>query len=346
MKQAGKLFLILSVLQSLILTSCVSKNERFAKTADDYLIKSGFSGSVMVVKKGKIIFSGGYGSSDIKNPEALPNDLNTVYETGSLSKQLVAAAILKLVEKRKLNLDDNIYQFFPDFKHGKKITIRMLLNMRSGLTDHINCAHDFFPKSIHSVIAGNQLSNKHVDYNFVQVYLPSAPIIAEPDATYFYCNTNYYLLAKIIEQISGKTYEDFMTKKILSRCGMENSNFDFQNTSAKGYVGGRYYSIPAGLAFGCGDLNSSVMDLYKWNCAFLGGKIVSKKYIRELKHANGYHYGWNCGNKMIFHAGNTNVFNSYNSYNFKTKTQIIVLCNTPVGKCNATKIAGVLNKFL
>ena len=127
---------------------------------------------------------------------------------------------------------------------------------------------------------------------------------------------------------------------------MNDSNFDFQNTDAKGYTGGKYYSIPAGLSLGCGDLNSSVMDLYNWNCSFWRGKIVSKKYLRQLKKARGYNYGFYCGNGMVFHAGNTNVFNSYSSYNFKNKVQIIVLSNMPSAECNVTKIAGELNNRL
>lgn len=322
------------------------KYETFCTAADKYLNEADFSGAVLVAKKGEIIFAKGYGSCDVKNPEAGVNTINTVFEAGSLTKQMTAAAVLQLEKKHKLDLDDKIDRYFPEFERGKDISIRMLLNMRSGLTDCINAGAEFFPINIYRAIEQNQFSCTPVDENLVLTYLPSAPFMAKPGSTYFYCNTNYWLLARIIEQVSGKKYHDYMAKKILKKCHMTDSNFDFQNTDAKGYAGGFYYSIPAGLSLGCGDLNSNVMDLYKWNCAFTSGKIVQKRIIKKLRKSKGYNYGFNCGNKIIFHAGSTNVFNSYNSYNFKNGASVIVLCNRPMNECNATSVAGKLSKLL
>lgn len=321
------------------------KYQHFCITADKYLSENNFSGSVLVAKNKEIIFSKGYGLCDEKNTELGNNNLNTVFEAGSLTKQMTAAALLQLEKRHKLNLDDKIDKYFPEFERGKDITIRMLLNMRSGLTDCINAGAEFFPLNVYRAIELNQLACEPVDENIVLTYLPQAPLMAKPGSTYFYCNTNYWLLAKIIEQASGKGYHDYMAKKILKKSRMTSSNFDFQNTDAKGYVGGRYYSIPAGLSLGCGDLNSNVVDLFHWNCAFTSGKIVPKKIIKKLRKAKGYNFGFNCGNGMIFHAGSTNVFNSYNSYNFKNGLSIIVLCNKPMNEYNATALAGKLDKL-
>ncbi len=327
----------------------ISDNKKygnFISAADKYLSENDFSGAVLVAKKNEIIFAKGYGVCDLQNADAGSNTINTVFEAGSLTKQMTAAAVLQLEKKKKLRLDDKIDSYFPEFERGKDITIRMLLNMRSGLTDCINAGAEFFPINIYRAIEQNQLFCTPVDDNLVLAYLPTAPFIAKPGSTYFYCNTNYWLLAKIIEQASGKDYHDYMTKKILKKCHMTHSNFEFQNTDAKGYVGGVYYSIPAGLSLGCGDLNSNVLDLYRWNCAFISGKIVPKSVIKKLRKSKGYNYGFNCGNKMIFHAGSTNVFNSYNSYNFKNGASVIVLCNRPMSECNATAVAGKLSKLL
>lgn len=317
----------------------------FCQKADSYLNEVDFSGAVLVAKGDTIIFAKGYGVSDPKVPESAPNTINTIFEAGSITKQMTAAAILKLEAKHKLELDDKIIDYFPNFQAGNDISIRMLLNMRSGLTDHINSAAEFFPLEIYRALEANQKACQPVDKNVVLTYLSNAPMLAKPDSTYFYCNTNYYLLANIIEAKTGISYYDYMKKNILKKCRMKNSNFDFQHTDAKGYTAGRYYSIPAGLSFGCGDLNSSVVDLFKWNRCLVKGKIISKKYIRALKKAKGYNYGFNCGNKMIFHAGNTNVFNSYNSYSFKNGISIIVLANRPMSQTNTTVIAGKLRKI-
>ena len=123
-----------------------------------------------------------------------------------------------------------------------------------------------------------------MDENLVLTYLNDAPLLAEPDSTYFYCNTNYYLLARIIEQVSGISYYEYIQKNILDRCGMSNSNLEFQKTDTRGYdYKDRYYSIPASLALGCGDMNSTVTDLFKWNVLFTSGKVVKKKTFKKMK---------------------------------------------------------------
>lgn len=313
---------------------------------DAFLRDSDFSGTVLLAKKHKILFAKGYGLCDEKNPTSPPNSIHTRFEAGSLSKQLVAAAILSLEHKKKLSRSDTLQKYFPEFEGGEEITIEMLLNMRSGLTDHINAGAEFFPRAVLRQVEKSQRACEPVAQNLVLEYAPSAPRLAKPGSTYFYCNTNYYLLAKIIEQVSGEPYHDYMTEHILKPAKMTLSNFDFQDTDARGYEHGKYYSIPAELAFGCGDLNSTVMDLYRWTNALTDGKYIGKKTLAELKKTNGYHYGLNCGNNLIFHGGTTNVFNSYSSYNFKNKTTVIVLANTPPARCNATVIAGKLRTLM
>ena len=329
--------------------SARKKYQSFIQKADSLLLDDDFCGAVLVAKKDKIIFASGYGSSDPENETAPQNNINTIFEAGSITKQMTAAAILQLEKKHKISQNDKISSFFPDLFPTEdirnQITIKMLLNMRSGLTDHINAGEEFFPREVFLEIEKNQKKCRPVSENLVMTYLPSSPLLTNPGNTYFYCNTNYYLLAKIIEKNYGKSYADCMKKEILKKAGMTKSNFDFQNTSSRGYTGCRYYSIPAGLSLGCGDLNSSAVDLFRWNRAFVKGKIIPKKYIKQLKKAKGYNYGFYCGNKMIFHAGNTNVFNSYSSYNFKKGISIIVLTNRPVNVSNATVIAGKLSKL-
>ena len=324
------------------------KYQKFNKIADDYLTGIKFSGAVLVGKNGKIIFAKGYGVCDLNSPDSdkAPIGINTTFEAGSITKQLTAAAIMQLVEKRKLAVSDKVSKFFPDFAAGKDITIEMLLNMRSGLTDHINSADEFFPKNIYRHIENNQMACKSVDENIVLDYLNEAPLLAEPDSTYFYCNTNYYLLARIIEQVSGESYSDYIRKNIFETCGMSSSNLEFQKTDAKGYDHKkRYYSIPAALSLGCGDLNSSVVDLFRWNTFFANGKVVKKKTFKKMIDSDSYGYGVYRHDDSIFHAGVTNVFNSYDGYYMKDKISVIVLSNTPVGQMNTTVVARILYKL-
>ena len=345
-----------------ILTSCSSVKNRswkdqvivdkkyrdFAERADSYLTETGFQGAVLVGRGKKIAFAKGYGFCDEKAaaPDQVPIGINTTFEAGSISKQMTAAAVMQLVQAGKLATSDKLSKFFPDFEAGEKITIEMLLNMRSGLTDHINSADDFFPKNIYRRIEVKQMAGEPVEDNLVLDYLNEAPLIAEPDSTYFYCNTNYFLLARIIEQVSGMPFYEYMQKNIFNRCGMTHSNLEFQKTDTRGYdYKERYYSIPASLALGCGDVNSCATDLFKWNIAFTGGKVVKKKTFKKMIDSESYGYGVYCHEGSIFHTGVTNVFNSYDGFYFDDKLSIIVLSNCPAAKVNTTTVARNLQKM-
>lgn len=345
-----------------ILTSCSSVKKRtwkdevivdkkyrdFAGRADTYLQEAGFRGAVLIGRGKTVVFAKGYGVCDEKAaaPDQVPIGINTTFEAGSISKQMTAAAAMQLVQAGKLATSDKLSKFFPDFEAGEKITIEMLLNMRSGLTDHINAADDFFPKNIYRRIEVKQMACEPVDENLVLEYLNQAPLLAEPDSTYFYCNTNYFLLARIIEEVSGMSFADYMQKNIFDCCGMSRTNLDFQKTDTKGYdYKGRYYSIPAALAFGCGDVNSSATDLFKWNIFFTGGKVVKKKTFKKMTDSESYGYGVYCHEGSIFHTGVTNVFNSYDGYYFDDKLSIIVLSNCPAAKVNTTTVARNLQKM-
>jgi len=316
------------------------RNEKytdFIQQAEVYLLENNFHGSVLIGKKNQVIYAAGFGSSDSKNINAANNTIHTVYEIGSVTKQMTAAAVMQLVEVQKLAVDCKISEFFPNYSHGDEITVEMLLNMRSGLTDYINSADEFFPRKICNQIERNQISNKPVDENIVLKYFYDAPLLAKPDSTYFYCNTNYYLLACIVEKVSGMTFNDYMQQNIFAPCNMYSANLNFQNTSSKGYdYKGRYYSIPQALSKGCGDVNASVLDVFKWNCNFYQSKIVSRKSFKQMTASQSYGYGVYCSKDAFFHAGNTNVFNSYNAYYPKDGLSVIVLANEPVSKSSTT----------
>ena len=324
------------------------KYQDFAERADAYLKEANFQGAVLVGRGDKIIFAKGYGLCDSKAaaPDQVPIGINTTFEAGSISKQMTAAAVMQLVQAGKLATSDKLSKFFPDFEAGDKITIEMLLNMRSGLTDHINSADDFFPKNIYRRIEVKQMACEPVEENLVLEYLNDAPLLAEPDSTYFYCNTNYFLLARIIEQVSGMSFAQYMQKNIFDRCGMRRTNLEFQKTDTRGYdYKDRYYSIPASLALGCGDVNSSATDLFKWNVLFTSGKVVKKKTFKKMIDSESYGYGVYCHEGSIFHTGVTNVFNSYDGFYFDDKLSIIVLSNCPAAKVNTTTVARNLQKM-
>ena len=319
----------------------------FAEDVENFLLEKKFSGAVLVANKRGIIFAKGYGQCNKKQSDSAPIMPNSTFEIGSITKQMVAASIMQLNQQKKLSVKDKLSKYFPDYAHGEEITIEMLLNMHSGLTDYINSPDNFFPRKVYRQLEKNAYSNVQLEKDFVLKYFYDAPLLSTPNQSYFYCNTNYYLLAKIIEMVSGLSYEEYMQQNIFTPCKMTSTNIQFRTTDVTGYdKRGRSYSIPTELSFGCGDVNSSVIDLYKWTKAFTSGKVVSRKSFKQMTKTESYGYGVVVQNGEIFHAGATNVFNSYCTYYPEKKEIIIVLINQPQNEKMAATFSREIHNLL
>ncbi len=363
MKKAFIFFLIV-VLCCVLLPACSTKSKEsiirideskeyieneeyneFITKVDNYLKNCRFQGSILIGIKDEIILAKGYGYADEKE-ESL-NTMNTTFEVGSITKQMTAVAILQLQEEGKLSVEDTLTKYFPKFTKGENITLRMLLQMRSGLYDYINDNYVFYPKEIAEQLIEMEYNLEEVERDFVLDYFYSSQLKSIPDENFYYCNTNYYLLGKIIEQVSGMTYEDYLHKNLFTPGNMTKTNTEFQNTEAKGYdPQGRYYSIPKNLAFGCGDVNSSVIDLFKWDRALIKHSLMTKESFEEFTTTNaGYGYGVFADNISILHGGSTDVFNSYNIIYLTDDMTIVVLVNKPEDKLSSIVVAGNLRKF-
>jgi CubicO group peptidase (beta-lactamase class C family) len=338
LKNFELLFIVFLLIFSI---SCSKKSEiKDFSQIEEYLVTQNFQGTVLIGQNGKILYQKGFGPQDSKNPESKMNSPSTIYEAGSLSKQITACAIMQLWQQGKIDLDSPVSLYFPDFVYGNQITIKMLLNMKSGLSDHINSTYEFFPRKIAKKIDSAQINGKPLEQNLVLKYLNSAPLISKPGSTYFYSNTNYYLLAKIVEKVSGVPYKDYIQQNIFDFCKMSSSNLNFRHTDAKGYdKKGKSYSIPEELAFGCGDLNTTAEDLFKWNTTLHSRKILNLFAYRLMTKEKGYTCGFYHNHQGFFHAGVTNGFNSYNAYYTSKKLSVIVLANQPLERCNAAFIA-------
>ena len=312
-----------------------------------YLDEKNFQGAVLIARKKTVLFAKGYGLCDRKNPDAGQIAINSTFEIGSITKQMTAAAIMQLVQKKKLSVNDKISRWFPDYEHADEITVEMLLDMHSGLTDCLNAPYEFFPNRVASKIENATVRNEPVEEEIILKYLNQAPLFLKPGSEYFYCNTNYYLLAKIVEQVSGLSFEEYMTKYLFAPCKMDNTNIEFQKTDTRGYDWkNRYYSIPYGFATGYGDVNSSVVDLYKWTDKLISGKVVRRKSFKKMTASDSYGYGLYVQNGEIFHGGATNVFNSFSSYHPDTKITVIILMNCPQNEKYAATYARGIYKII
>ncbi len=182
-----------------------------------------FNGNVLIAGKGKVIYKRSFGFSDINNK--ILNSDSSAFTLGSVSKTLTSAAILQLKEKGKLKLNDSFTKHFPGFPYPE-ITIRNLLTHTSGLPDY-ELYEDEMKKNpakiftIHDILPSLQTWKK--------------PLYFKPGEKWQYANTNFCLLALLVEKISGMTFQQYMDKFIFKPAKMHSTYFqsDPKNTNRK-----------------------------------------------------------------------------------------------------------------
>ncbi len=246
-----------------------------AKKADEVLKSRGFKGVVSLTKNGKEVYRYANGKDSDGNDFTADSSMYI----GSVSKQFCAVSIIMLRDKGKLNLNDKLDKYFPEYKTGKIITIKNLLTMRSGIMDMVNEGHC-------SGVSYNNSEKENI--KAVKKWIFSQKLKFKPDSKYAYSNSNYFLLADIVKQISGQSYHEFVRKNIFKPLKMNHSGFieDVEDNPswAKGLMKGENgESInPRGLPNGAGDIASNAADMEKWMRALSDGTLISEKSFREM----------------------------------------------------------------
>jgi CubicO group peptidase (beta-lactamase class C family) len=274
----------------------------------DFVAK-GFNGAILVAKKGRVIFEDYHGYFNLFKKDSLSS--HSPFHIASVSKTFTAMAILKLVEMRKVNLDDDVKKFFPGFPYDN-VTVKLLLSHRSGLPNYI-----YFMEQL----GWNRLqycSNEDV-LSYLLKYKPA--ITSMPGTHFSYCNTNYALLGLIIEKASGKSYADFLQTNFFTPLHMDDTYVFNMTDSAKAMPSFDWRGRLEKLTFldtGFGDKNiySTPEDLLKWDQALYTNQIFSAKildeaytpYSNEKPGIRNYGYGWRMnvypdGKKIIYHNG-------------------------------------------
>ncbi len=312
--------------------------EKFeAQSADSFFhvltTHARFNGSVLVAHNGKVLYTQQFGYSDFKTKELLTD--TSEFQLGSVSKQFTAVSIMMLKERNRLSYDDSVVKYFPDFPY-KGVTIRMLLDHRSGLPNYM------FTCSAECSDQVTLLDNMQV-MDMLARYKP--PCYFKPDRRYNYCNTNYCVLAAIVEKITGHHFSDFLRNNILVPLQMVHTFiYDKYDTVIPNKIPGYNpnYRI-AGTDFldgvaGDKGIYSTVSDLLKWDQALYSDKLVSQATLKEAytPHtrwigAHSYGFGWHLllfnNDTIIYHGGWWHGFNCDFIRDIKEKNTIIVLSN-------------------
>ncbi len=296
--------------------------------------------AVLVARNGSIVFKKGYGLAHAEKGIQIKPE--TIFRIGSVTKQFVASAILKLKETGMLSLDDRLDKYIPDFPRGNEVSIHHLLTHTSGIRTYTSTP-DFMSKV-----------TQYIDPDSVVSHIKTLGFSFDPGSSWEYSNSGYFLLGMILQKITGLTWGDYLEKIFFDPLGMDHtgvySNGTVYENEATGYsYGDEKASIALdwnmSRAGGAGALYSNVRDLFLWNEGIFKGGILSQASLDaaftpvRLNDGttpaplgnSGYGYGWSIGTvrglKEIGHSGGLNGFNTHLLRYPEQDLTVAVLCN-------------------
>jgi CubicO group peptidase (beta-lactamase class C family) len=305
----------------------VGQSQDRGQAMDGYLtdlMGSGrFSGAVLVAQGGQVLLSKGYGLADTM--QVAPNTPQTRFRLASMSKQFTAVAILILQAQGRLNLNDPACTYLPSCPDAwGPITIRHLLTHSSGLPNYTDFAG--FDGSAGQATTPDELISRFRDM----------PLRFAPGSAFSYGNSGYVLLGRIIEQVSGQSYGDFLRTAIFEPLGMNDSGYDDGSVArAVSYsrIGQIAFGINTTTLFAAGGLYSSVDDLYKWDQALYSDRLLPANLRNEMftPAMQNYGYGWfiqqRSGRRVIYHPGWISGAATYSAHLPDQGLTVIVLSN-------------------
>lgn len=216
-----------------------------------------------------------YGLTDISSKRKVKN--NDQFRIASITKSFTATAVMQLVERGKLSLDDTIGKFFIDFPKANGITIYHLLSHTSGIPSWYEVK---MPDNTPSDFPMCETPHKYIQE-------ANKLFLFEPGEKYYYSNSGYVLLGEIIELVSGDTYEQFLKKNIFVPARMKDTEMEYSGYKSmewvKGYAFDENDSVPFTepetypMPFSAGALRSSVPDLIRFTTSLNSGELLSKE---------------------------------------------------------------------
>lgn len=299
------------------------------------------NGAVLVADRGKVIYKRGFGMANFE--WSIPNQPDTRFRIGSVTKQFTAALILQLAEQGKIKLDGKLSDYLPYYRKdaGDRVTIHQLLNHTSGIPSYTNA--EFIQKLSRDPYKPEAFIKKFASGN----------LEFEPGSTFRYNNSGYFILGAIIEQLTGKSYEAVLTEQILKPLGMNDTGYDnsapILAKRASGYekrpdrvVNAAYLDMS--LPYAAGSMYSTVEDLFKWDQALYGDTILSAETKKKMFTPGLSDYGYGVGVfdrelgksgqkfKYIQHGGGINGFNCLFTRAVDKQQTVIVLDNVGLGQ--------------
>lgn len=324
MKHLNLLFIGLLIT---ILSSCTSERSKIDKFFDAIEENDKGMGSVSVFKDGKEMYHRSYGYADIANNQKA--NAETKYRIGSISKTFTATAVMKLIEESKLSLSTPLSEYYPQITNADKITIKHLLQHRSGIFNFTNDDLMSWNTQPHSK---EQLLNRII----------AGGINFEPNAQFEYSNSNYALLAFIMEDIVGKNYPELINEMIIKPCGLKNTYVGNKQASAENiaFSYGRLFDwqyiqeTDESILIGAGSILSTPTDLNVFLYCLFNETLVSKESL-ELMTTLKDNFGFGLFRVPFYeqkgygHTGGIDGFQA-NAYYFPGDNVSVAVCSNGV----------------
>lgn len=322
------------------------KSKWLHKTFENLYKRHAFSGAVLYSEKGRLVYKEAFGYADIRKKINITT--TSSFQIASVSKMFAATAALMLLEDSLVELDTDIRTYLPEFPY-EGITIRLLMNHRSGLSRYMTLAHEQWKyKTI-------PLTNDEMLKLFVE-HKPT--VYFKPNSGFHYCNTNYAILANIIERVSKSSFDKFIKDSIFTPLKMDNS-FVYQMNGEKEVSAYILQGIPGYRYSGwrpirqrneylngvMGDkgVYTSVEDMFKFDQALYNGALLSDSLLQmafepgspnSRRRKDNYGFGWRIRGgreNTVYHYGWWKGFRAFYIRDMKQQKSIIVLSNRAKG---------------
>jgi CubicO group peptidase (beta-lactamase class C family) len=304
-----------------------------------------------VVEDGEFIYERGYGFANLDWD--IPSATDTVFYVGSVSKQFTAAVIALLAEEGAVDLDENIREYFPEIpKYVRPITVRHLVHHTSGLRDIYTLMS----------LAGIRLEDVFTDEQAIELIAAQRETNFEPGSEYLYSNSGYFLLAQLVERVSGKTLREFAEERIFVPLGMKDTHFhdrpshivgrraiSYQDSDLDGHQEFQVSYLGNFDKVGAGGLYTTVRDLLLWDHNFYSGDVGGQPFL-DLIHTRGalndgsqltYAFGLTVdeyrGLKTVSHGGSMMGFKAAYLQFPEQRFSVIATCN--LGSINPMPLA-------
>ncbi|MDQ1151298.1 serine hydrolase domain-containing protein [Sphingobacterium zeae] len=313
--------LILLILYPVFLYGQEKTSTKLAKYMRAQVEVNNFSGTVLVRKNNTILLKKAYGFADYE--WNVKNTIDTKFQLASVTKQFTATAILQLIDSGRLSLNDKLSKFLPDYPKADSVSIHMLLSHTSGLA-----------------MGFKEIALSSMSSDSAYTAIKKIPFEFSPGTKSSYSNIGYYLLAKIIEKVSGERYEAFLEKNIFDKVGMKNTGISNNESivakKAKVYCQSQQRLIHNpyinwNINLGHDGVYSTVEDLALWDKALYGTTVLSaamKKKMFTPYSSENWGYGfiinpfYNHGHDLIAHDGG--FFGTMTSFNRFTQDKLFV----------------------